>query len=100
MKILRKAMRIHILGICGTFMAGLAVLAKETGHEVSGSDQQVYPPMSTQLESQGINLLNGYDPAHLNKPIDYVIVGNVIRRGNPLMEFILERNIPYLSGPE
>ena len=93
-------MRIHILGICGTFMAGLAVLAKEAGHDVSGSDQHVYPPMNTQLESQGITLLNGYDPNHLNEHIDYVIVGNVIRRGNPLMESILERNIPYLSGPE
>jgi UDP-N-acetylmuramate: L-alanyl-gamma-D-glutamyl-meso-diaminopimelate ligase len=93
-------MRIHILGICGTFMAGIATLAKEAGHEVSGSDQNVYPPMSTQLESQGITLLDGYDPAHLDPAIDYVIVGNVIRRGNPLMEYVLDRNIPYISGPE
>lgn len=93
-------MRIHILGVCGTFMAGLAVLAKQAGHEVSGSDQHVYPPMSTQLEAQGITLLSGYDAAHLDPSIDYVIVGNVIRRGNPLMEYILDQNIPYISGPQ
>ncbi len=93
-------MRIHILGICGTFMAGIAVLAKQAGHEVSGSDQNVYPPMSTQLESQGITLLSGYDPAHIDPSVDYVIVGNVIRRGNPAMEYVLEHNIPYISGPQ
>lgn len=93
-------MHIHILGICGTFMAGIAVLAKQAGHEVSGSDQNVYPPMSTQLESQGIRLLNGYDPKHIDASVDYVIVGNVIRRGNPAMEYVLEQNIPYTSGPE
>ncbi len=93
-------MRIHILGICGTFMAGIATLAKQAGHEVSGSDQNVYPPMSTQLESQGITLLNGYDPAHLDANVDYVIVGNVIRRGNPAMEYILDNKIPYISGPQ
>ncbi len=93
-------MHIHILGICGTFMAGIAVLAKQAGHTVSGSDQQVYPPMSTQLESQGITLLNGYEPDHIDSTIDYVIVGNVIRRGNKAMESVLERNIPYTSGPQ
>lgn len=93
-------MRIHILGICGTFMAGIAVLAKQAGHEVSGSDQNVYPPMSTQLESQGIKLLSGYDPDHIDSTVDYVIVGNVIRRGNPAMESVLERNLPYMSGPQ
>ncbi len=93
-------MRIHILGICGTFMAGLAVLAKQSGHEVSGSDLNVYPPMSTQLESQDIHLFNGYNPADLDFAIDCVIVGNVIRRGNPMMEYVLERNIPYISGPQ
>lgn len=92
-------MRIHILGICGTFMAGIAVLAKQAGHEVSGSDQNVYPPMSTQLEAQGILLQQGYDPAHLDPAVDCVIVGNVIRRGNPLMEYVMERNLPYISGP-
>ncbi len=93
-------MRIHILGICGTFMAGIAVLAKQAGHEVSGSDQNVYPPMSTQLESQGIQLHSGYEPAHIDPTVDYVIVGNVIRRGNPAMEYVLEKNIPYISGPQ
>jgi UDP-N-acetylmuramate: L-alanyl-gamma-D-glutamyl-meso-diaminopimelate ligase len=92
-------MRIHILGICGTFMGGVAVLAAESGHEVSGSDMNVYPPMSTQLESQGIRLQEGYDPAHLDKDIDCVIVGNVIRRGNEMMEYILNHQIPYFSGP-
>lgn len=93
-------MRIHILGICGTFMAGIAVLAKQAGHEVTGSDQQVYPPMSTQLESQGIKLINGYDPEQIDSSVDYVIVGNVIRRGNPVMERVMEQNIPYISGPQ
>ena len=93
-------MRIHILGICGTFMAGLAVLAKQAGHEVSGSDQNVYPPMSTQLASQGITLLSGYDSSHIDQDIDCVIVGNVIRRGNKAMEYVMEENIPYISGPE
>src|SRR5690348_16810386 len=93
-------MHIHILGVCGTFMAGVAVLAKQAGHEVSGSDQNVYPPMSTQLESQGIRLLNGYDPKHIDRNVDYVIVGNVISRGNPAMEYVLEQNIPYISGPQ
>lgn len=93
-------MRIHILGICGTFMAGIAQLAKQSGHEVVGSDMNVYPPMSTQLEAQGITLLNGYDPAHIDPNVDCVIVGNVIRRGNPAMEYVMERNIPYISGPQ
>lgn len=93
-------MRIHILGVCGTFMAGIAMLARQAGHEVSGSDQNVYPPMSTQLESQGITLLNGYEASHIDPLVDYVIVGNVIRRGNPAMEYVLEANIPYTSGPQ
>ncbi len=93
-------MRIHILGICGTFMAGIAVLAKQAGHEVSGSDEHVYPPMSSQLESQGITLLNGYDSTHIDPSVDYVIVGNVIRRGNPAMEYVLSQGIPYTSGPQ
>lgn len=93
-------MRIHILGICGTFMAGIATLARLAGHEVSGSDQNVYPPMSTQLETQGITLLQGFDLLHIDSSVDYVIVGNVIRRANPLMEYVLERNIPYISGPQ
>jgi UDP-N-acetylmuramate: L-alanyl-gamma-D-glutamyl-meso-diaminopimelate ligase len=92
--------RIHILGICGTFMAGVGILAKQLGHAVSGSDQNVYPPMSTQLSAQGIVLTNGFDPADFDKNVDLVIVGNVISRGNPLMEFILNENIPYISGPQ
>jgi UDP-N-acetylmuramate: L-alanyl-gamma-D-glutamyl-meso-diaminopimelate ligase len=93
-------MRIHILGICGTFMAGIAVLAKQSGHAVSGSDFNVYPPMSTQLQAQNITLMNGFDPAHMDDSIDCVIVGNVISRGNPLIEYILEKKIPYISGPQ
>lgn len=93
-------MRIHILGICGTFMAGIAQLAKQSGYEVTGSDMNVYPPMSIQLNNQGINILNGYDPANIDPEVDCVIVGNVIRRGNPAMEYILENNIPYTSGPQ
>jgi UDP-N-acetylmuramate: L-alanyl-gamma-D-glutamyl-meso-diaminopimelate ligase len=93
-------MRIHILGICGTFMGSLAVLAKQLGHEVSGSDQNVYPPMSTQLEAQGIALCQGYDPAHItaNSP-DVVVIGNTCSRGNPSVEFVLERGLPFASGP-
>jgi len=93
-------MRLHILGICGTFMSGVAVLAKQSGHTVTGSDMNVYPPMSTQLLEQGIQLVEGYDPKHIEKDIDCVIVGNVIKRGNPAMEYILNNNIPYLSGPQ
>lgn len=93
-------MRLHILGICGTFMSGIAVLAKQSGHEVSGSDMNVYPPMSTQLVEQGIELQEGYDPTHISPKVDCVIVGNVIKRGNPAMEYVLANNIPYVSGPE
>jgi UDP-N-acetylmuramate: L-alanyl-gamma-D-glutamyl-meso-diaminopimelate ligase len=93
-------MRIHILGICGTFMGSLAVLAKQLGHEVSGSDQSVYPPMSTQLEEQGINLCSGYDPAHIvqNAP-DLIVIGNTCSRGNPCVEYVLDRGLPFTSGP-
>lgn len=93
-------MRIHILGISGTFMAGIAQLAKQCGHTVSGSDMNVYPPMSTQLEQQGITLMQGYDPAHIDPSVDYVIVGNVVSRGNPAMEYVLNQKIPYISGPQ
>ncbi|MDR3492865.1 MAG: UDP-N-acetylmuramate:L-alanyl-gamma-D-glutamyl-meso-diaminopimelate ligase [Gammaproteobacteria bacterium] len=93
-------MKIHILGICGTFMAGVAQLARQSGHEVSGSDLNVYPPMSTQLAAQGIQLMTGFDPSHIDQTVDCVIVGNVISRGNPLMETILEKKIPYYSGPQ
>ncbi len=90
---------IHILGICGTFMGSLAVLAKQLGFRVTGSDQQVYPPMSTQLAAAGIELIEGYDLAQLDLNPDMVVVGNVISRGNPVMEAVLNRMIPYTSGP-
>ncbi|HEC29535.1 MAG TPA: UDP-N-acetylmuramate:L-alanyl-gamma-D-glutamyl-meso-diaminopimelate ligase [Gammaproteobacteria bacterium] len=93
-------MHIHILGICGTFMGGIALLARQAGHEVSGSDQNVYPPMSTQLEEQGISLMEGYDPAHLDNRPDMVVIGNVMSRGNPVIELILNRGIPCTSGPQ
>ena len=93
-------MRIHILGICGTFMGSLAMLARDLGHEVSGSDTNVYPPMSTQLEQQGIVLMEGYDPGHLNPAPDLVIVGNALSRGNPAVEYVLSRGLKYTSGPQ
>lgn len=92
-------MHIHILGICGTFMGSLAVLAKELGHTVTGSDANVYPPMSTQLEAQGIRLMQGYDAAHLNPAPDLVIIGNAMSRGNTAVEYVLNTGIPYTSGP-
>ncbi|WP_241607301.1 UDP-N-acetylmuramate:L-alanyl-gamma-D-glutamyl-meso-diaminopimelate ligase [Rosenbergiella australiborealis] len=93
-------MRIHILGICGTFMGGLAILARSLGHEVTGSDANVYPPMSTLLEQEGISLTQGYDPQQLIPAPDLVIIGNAMTRGNPCVEAVLENNIPYLSGPQ
>lgn len=93
-------MHIHILGICGTFMGSLAVLAKQLGHQVSGSDQNVYPPMSTQLEAQGIKLCQGYDPAHLSDNPDMVVIGNACSRGNPAVEHVLNSGLPYCSGPQ
>lgn len=93
-------MHIHILGICGTFMGSLAILAKQLGFEVSGSDANVYPPMSTQLEEQGIRLCEGFDPKHLRPAPDMVIIGNAMPRGNPSVEYVLDRGIRYTSGPE
>ncbi|MBD2803366.1 UDP-N-acetylmuramate:L-alanyl-gamma-D-glutamyl-meso-diaminopimelate ligase [Xenorhabdus sp. ZM] len=93
-------MRIHIFGICGTFMGGLAILARSLGHEVTGSDANVYPPMSTLLEKQGIELVQGYDPAQLDPVPDMVIIGNAMTRGNPCVEAVLDRGIPYTSGPQ
>lgn len=93
-------MRIHILGICGTFMGGLAVLAKQLGHEVSGSDDNVYPPMSTQLESQGIKLKQGYKIENITPAPDLTIIGNTMRRGQEIVEYILNNNLSYLSGPQ
>ncbi|SFN04626.1 UDP-N-acetylmuramate: L-alanyl-gamma-D-glutamyl-meso-diaminopimelate ligase [Izhakiella capsodis] len=93
-------MRIHILGICGTFMGGLALLARALGHDVVGSDANVYPPMSTLLKKQGIDLIQGYEASQLDPVPDLVIIGNAMTRGNPCVEAVLERNIPYMSGPQ
>jgi UDP-N-acetylmuramate: L-alanyl-gamma-D-glutamyl-meso-diaminopimelate ligase len=93
-------MHIHILGICGTFMGGIAALAKQAGHHVTGCDANVYPPMSTQLESQGIDLIEGFTADQLALKPDVFVIGNVVSRGNPLMEEILNRNLPYISGPQ
>jgi UDP-N-acetylmuramate: L-alanyl-gamma-D-glutamyl-meso-diaminopimelate ligase len=93
-------MHIHILGVCGTFMGGLAVLAKAAGHTVTGCDANVYPPMSTQLEGQGIKLIEGYGPEQISLSPDLYVIGNVVSRGNPLMEEILNRGLPYTSGPQ
>lgn len=93
-------MHIHILGICGTFMGGVAILARQAGYTVSGSDANVYPPMSTQLEQQGIHLMEGYAPAHLKPTPDYVVIGNALSRGNPAIEALLNERIPYMSGPQ
>lgn len=93
-------MHLHILGICGTFMGGLAAIAKAMGHKVTGSDANVYPPMSTQLEAQGIELIEGFDPAQLSPAPDLVIIGNAMVRGNPCVEYVLDRNITYMSGPQ
>ena len=92
-------MHIHILGICGTFMGGLAVLARQAGHTVTGCDANVYPPMSTQLREQGVTLIEGYGPEQISDDIDLYVVGNAISRGNPLIEAILNRGLPYTSGP-
>ncbi|MGH8278504.1 MAG: UDP-N-acetylmuramate:L-alanyl-gamma-D-glutamyl-meso-diaminopimelate ligase [Gammaproteobacteria bacterium] len=93
-------MRIHIVGICGTFMGGLAALAQAAGHEVQGSDANVYPPMSTQLEALGIRLHRGYAAENLQPAPDLVLIGNALSRGNPEVEAILARGLPYISGPQ
>jgi len=93
-------MHIHILGICGTFMGGVAALAKDLGHHVSGSDQNVYPPMSTQLKRLGVHCYQGYDRKNISDDVDLVIVGNVMSRGNELIEWLLNSSVPYSSGPE
>jgi len=93
-------MHIHILGICGTFMGGLDLLARAAGHTVTGCDANVYPPMSTQLESEGIALTQGYGEAQLALEPDVFVVGNAISRGNPLLEAILNAGLPYVSGPQ
>jgi len=93
-------MHLHVLGICGTFMGGLAALAREAGHRVTGCDANVYPPMSDQLRALGIELIEGYDPGQLNLAPDLFVVGNAITRGNPLMEAILDADARYTSGPQ
>ena len=87
-------MHIHILGICGTFMGGIALLARQAGHRVTGSDANVYPPMSTQLEEAGIELMEGYFPEHLQPAPDMIVVGNAMSRGNPAVEYMLDTNLP------
>lgn len=93
-------MHLHILGICGTFMGGLALIARAAGHKVTGCDAGVYPPMSTQLEEQGIELVEGFSADQTRLRPDLYVVGNVVSRGNPLMEAILDQNLPYTSGPQ
>ena len=93
-------MHIHILGICGTFMGGIALLARACGHRVTGCDAGVYPPMSAQLEAQGIRPIEGFEAAQIGLNPDLFVVGNAISRGNPLLEAILDRNLPYISGPQ
>jgi UDP-N-acetylmuramate: L-alanyl-gamma-D-glutamyl-meso-diaminopimelate ligase len=93
-------MHIHILGVCGTFMGGLATIARQAGHKVTGCDANVYPPMSSQLEAQGIALIEGYGAEQMSLKPDLWVVGNVVTRGTPLMEEILDRGDPYSSGPQ
>ncbi|WP_201534235.1 UDP-N-acetylmuramate:L-alanyl-gamma-D-glutamyl-meso-diaminopimelate ligase [Psychrobacter ciconiae] len=93
-------MHIHILGICGTFMGSLALLARSLGHTVTGSDANVYPPMSTQLENAGVSILEGYLVEHLSPKPDLVVVGNAMKRGMPVIEYLLNSNIRYTSGPQ
>lgn len=93
-------MHLHILGIGGTFMAGVALLARSLGHRVTGSDEGLYPPMSTQLAEQGIDVREGYAPSHLEPRPDVVVIGNALSRGNPLVEAVLDADIPYTSGAQ
>ena len=92
--------RVHILGICGTFMGGVALLARELGYEVTGSDVNVYPPMSTMLDTAGIAVQAGYSSEHLKPAPDLVVIGNALSRGNEAVEYVLDQQIPYLSGPQ
>jgi UDP-N-acetylmuramate: L-alanyl-gamma-D-glutamyl-meso-diaminopimelate ligase len=93
-------MHVHILGICGSFMGGIAAIAKSLGHKVTGADTNVYPPMSTQLEQLGIELTAGFDTQQFDPIPDIVIIGNAMSRGNPAVEYVLDRNLPYTSGPQ
>jgi UDP-N-acetylmuramate: L-alanyl-gamma-D-glutamyl-meso-diaminopimelate ligase len=93
-------MHVHILGVCGTFMGGIAAIARAAGHRVTGSDRNVYPPMSTQLQALGIDVIEGFEAAQLDSKPDVVVVGNVMTRGQPVIEALLDSSIPYASGPE
>lgn len=93
-------MKVHILGVCGTFMGSLAVLAAKSGMQVSGQDSKVYPPMSTQLLANDIAIIDGYAISDLPIDVDLIVIGNVMRRGMPIIEYILDNNLPYMSGPQ
>ncbi len=93
-------MNIHVLGVCGTFMGGLALLARELGHTVSGTDANTYPPMSLQLQQAGIRVLEGYAASNFDERPDLVVIGNALSRGNPCVEYVLEVGLPYVSGPQ
>jgi UDP-N-acetylmuramate: L-alanyl-gamma-D-glutamyl-meso-diaminopimelate ligase len=97
---MEKNLHIHILGICGSFMGGLALIARQLGYQVSGSDQNVYPPMSTQLQEQGIQLMQGYKEENLDSKPDLIVIGNAMSRGNPEVEAVLNQNLKYVSGPQ
>ncbi|MDK9560495.1 UDP-N-acetylmuramate:L-alanyl-gamma-D-glutamyl-meso-diaminopimelate ligase [Gallibacterium anatis] len=96
----QKHIHIHILGICGTFMGGLAMIARELGYKVTGSDVNVYPPMSVFLQKSGIDIIPNYDVEQLKPAPDLVIIGNAMKRGNPCVEYVLDNNLPYMSGPQ
>ena len=93
-------MKLHILGIAGTFMGGVAALARDLGHTVEGSDANIYPPMSTQLERLGIALKQGYAPEHIAPDCDEVVIGNALSRGNPAVEHVLDAGLRYTSGAQ
>ena len=93
-------MHIHILGICGTFMGSLALLTRDLGHTVTGSDTNIYPPMSTQLQDAGVEIWEGYKAEHLNPAPDLVVVGNACKRGMEAVEYMLDQHLPYTSGPQ
>ncbi len=92
--------KIHILGICGTFMGGIARIASSMGHEISGSDRNTYPPMSTQLASLGITLFEGFKHENIADDTELVIIGNALSRGNAVVEYVLNKGLPYISGPQ
>ena len=93
-------MHLHIIGVCGTFMGGIAAIAREAGHRVTGSDRNVYPPMSTQLAALGVDVIEGYEPDQLKLKPDVFVIGNVMSRGNALIEALLDSGARYESGPE